>query len=74
MRLHPALEESRVRKSYWPVGQFYLVRHVGRTMIVVNDETGKEIIFNRDDSDSDWVLIVNEERDLTEGAGHVEAV
>lgn len=43
-------------------------------MIVVNDETGKEIIFNRDDSDSDWVLIVNEERDLTEGAGHVEAV
>ncbi len=57
MKLHPNHNGQRMRKKHWSHGQYFIIKVVGRSTVVANDETGKEIIFERDEMDNDWEIL-----------------
>jgi len=55
MRLRENLIHHRVRKPEWPAGMFYEIEHFGNFILIAKDEYGKQVQFNRDDLDKDWI-------------------
>lgn len=55
MRLQTCHSGHRFRLPHWPPYQFIDVKLVGRSTVVAQEETGKEILFDRDDMNVDWI-------------------
>ena len=55
MKLRESHVHHRVRKPEWPSGMFYLIELVGHFVILAKDEYGKQVQFNRDEMDKDWI-------------------
>lgn len=55
MRLQACHKGHRFRLPHWPPYQFIDIRLVGHAHIVAVEETGQELIFDRDDLELDWL-------------------
>lgn len=55
MRLLPCHKGHRFKAPHWSKGQYLDIRFVGRSHVVAIDEAGKELIFDRDDMNVDWL-------------------
>lgn len=55
MRLLPCHSGHRFRLPHWQLYQYVDIKLVGRATVVALEESGKELIFNRDDMELDWI-------------------
>lgn len=55
MRLHPCHSGHRFRLPHWLPYQFIDIKLVGRATVVAIEESGKEILFDRDDLNVEWI-------------------
>lgn len=55
MRLHPCHKGHRFRPAGWNLDQYLDIRSVTRLHVVAVDETGKQVVFQRNDKITSWI-------------------
>lgn len=59
MRLLKDHVGHRVRKPEWPNGIFFEIEHLGNFIVIAKNEQGKQVQFNRNEFDKDWLDLGN---------------
>lgn len=60
MKLTKSHEGKLVARTWWANGEWFRIQHFGNNIVVAKDQDGKEIVFDRDDMDTDWHSIADE--------------
>ncbi len=63
MKINKDLKGRKVRKPWWPKGDWYRLLFVGNFVVVAKDQNGLEVTFDIDFTDKDWEPIPEEPKD-----------
>jgi hypothetical protein len=64
MKITKQHEGKRIARHWWTDGEWFRVQHFGNNIVVVKDQDRKEIVFERDDMDTDWRVLADEKFDM----------